>query len=103
VQLASELDLPAGLTVDFEASRELGEPMIVVRLPRGQSRPACFAGLSARELEVAELLTEGLANKEIAARLCISLGTVKDHVHRILDKTGLASRTEVIAAYLGAG
>ena len=102
VQLANELDLPAGLTIDFDASRELGEPMIVVRLPQRSSPPAAFATLTARELEVAGLLAEGLSNKEIACRLCISLATVKDHVHRILDKTDLGSRTEVIAAYLGA-
>jgi len=100
VELAAGLDLPAGLTIDFEASRELGEPMIVVRLPQRANPPACFDGLTARELEVAGLLAEGISNKDIARRLCISLATVKDHVHRILDKTGLTSRAEVMAALL---
>ncbi|MBV9119504.1 MAG: response regulator transcription factor [Chloroflexi bacterium] len=102
VQLAAELDLPAGLTVDFGASQELGEPMIVVRLPGRTAPHPIFDTLTAREMEVAHLLAEGLPNKHIARRLCISLGTVKDHVHSILEKTGLASRTEVAAAFLGA-
>jgi len=101
VQLAAELGLPAGLTVDFAASRELGQPLIVLR--PAQRSPACFDRLSSRELQVAALLAAGLPNKDIARRLCISLATVKDHVHRILAKTGLASRAEVMAAYWGVG
>ncbi|MDE3075193.1 MAG: helix-turn-helix transcriptional regulator [Chloroflexota bacterium] len=102
VQLAKEVDLPPGLTVDFDAAHELGEPMIVVRLPVRPAPHPIFESLSRRELEVAELISEGLPNKDIAGRLCISLGTVKDHVHHILEKTGLASRTEIAAAFLGA-
>src|SRR6185312_73657 len=102
VALAGQLELPAGVTIDFEASKELGEPMIVLRLPRSDLSSACFDQLTAREREVAGLLAQGLSNKEIAGRLYIALSTVKDHVHRVLAKTGLASRSEVIAAYLSA-
>jgi DNA-binding NarL/FixJ family response regulator len=55
-----------------------------------------------REREVAALVAEGLSNKQIAARLFISLATVKDHVHRILKKTGLPNRAAVAAACVGA-
>jgi DNA-binding NarL/FixJ family response regulator len=58
-----------------------------------------FAGLTAREQEVAELLAAGLSNKAIAAELVLSVGTVKDHVHRILRKSGLSSRAAVAAAW----
>jgi DNA-binding NarL/FixJ family response regulator len=50
--------------------------------------------LTAREREVLELLREGLSNQEIADRLGIRVGTVKNHVHSILQKLGLDSRFE---------
>ena len=53
--------------------------------------------LTAREHEVIDLLAEGLANKEIAARLHIAVYTVKSHVHNILEKLALRSRLEVAA------
>ena len=43
-------------------------------------------GISARELEVLELLTEGLSNKEIAARLFVSSHTVKTHLSNLYEK-----------------
>jgi two-component system, NarL family, nitrate/nitrite response regulator NarL len=53
--------------------------------------------LTKRELEVVDLIDRGLSNKEIARRLCITVPTVKNHVHRILDKLQLPSRTEAAA------
>jgi DNA-binding NarL/FixJ family response regulator len=50
--------------------------------------------LSARELEVLGLIVEGLTNKEIASRLCLSPSTVKNHVARVFEKLGVASRVE---------
>lgn len=52
--------------------------------------------LTARELEVLQLLAEGLANKTIAARLRVSEHTVKFHVASIMTKLGAASRTEAV-------
>ena len=51
--------------------------------------------LTAREREIAELIQEGLSNKEIAARLVLELPTVKNHVHNILEKLAVKRRTEV--------
>jgi len=56
------------------------------------------ATLTEREMEVLELAGQGASNKEIADRLFISLGTVKNHVHSILEKLHLKNRTQ-IAAY----
>jgi NarL family two-component system response regulator LiaR len=50
--------------------------------------------LTAREMEVLQMISGGLANKEIAWKLRISEKTVKKHVSMILDKFGLQSRTQ---------
>jgi DNA-binding CsgD family transcriptional regulator len=54
--------------------------------------------LTAREREIIELIDEGLSNKEIASRLSIELSTAKNHVHNILEKLRVDSRTEAAGA-----
>lgn len=54
-------------------------------------------GLTERETEVVLLLARGLALKEIAAELTISVHTVRDHVKAIYEKTGVTSRGELVA------
>ena len=58
-------------------------------------RPASPTGLSARELEVAGLVAEGLSNKAIASRLHLSVRTVESHVRHVLAKVGLDNRTQL--------
>jgi LuxR family maltose regulon positive regulatory protein len=60
--------------------------------------------LSERELEVLELLAEGLTNREIASRLFLSLNTVKAHTRNIYGKLGVHNRTQAVvrARALGA-
>jgi LuxR family maltose regulon positive regulatory protein len=53
--------------------------------------------LSARELEVLALIAKGLTNQEIAARLYLSLHTVKAHARNIYAKLGVSSRTQAAA------
>jgi two-component system NarL family response regulator len=55
--------------------------------------------LSGRELEVLELIGMGFTNQQIAEKLVIEIGTVKNHVHNILDKLNVRTRSEA-AAYL---
>jgi DNA-binding NarL/FixJ family response regulator len=50
--------------------------------------------LSERELEVLALISQGASNKEIAAQLFITEGTVKNHVTNILGKLGVSDRTQ---------
>jgi DNA-binding NarL/FixJ family response regulator len=57
------------------------------------------ADLTPREREVLQLVGQGLTNREIADRLVIEVGTVKNHVHSILDKLNVSSRRDA-AAYL---
>ncbi|WP_198664178.1 ATP-binding protein [Jiangella endophytica] len=52
-------------------------------------------GLTRRELEIAELLAQGLSNKDIAARLVIAQRTAETHVEHILSKLGFTSRSQV--------
>ena len=53
-------------------------------------------GVSARELEVLELLAAGNSNKEIARRLEVSPNTVKTHIAKLFEKLGAKRRTEAI-------
>ncbi len=62
--------------------------------PRPTHIPATGETLTRREVEVLRLIAQGLSNRAIAERLVISEGTVKSHVHRILRKLDVASRTE---------
>ena len=55
--------------------------------------------LSDRELEIGQLVAAGLANKEIAARLVLSVRTVESHMRRIIRKTGLSNRA-ALAEYV---
>ena len=57
-------------------------------------------GISERELEVIRLIAEGLSNKEIAARLYLSEGTVRNYLTTILDKLNLRDRTQLAVFYL---
>jgi LuxR family maltose regulon positive regulatory protein len=77
---------------------ELGD-----ELPKGEAVPArpepddaLIDPLTDRELEVLELLAEGLTNRQLAERLYLSVGTIKRHTHNIYGKLGVNSRTQAI-------
>ncbi|MEM7272732.1 MAG: LuxR C-terminal-related transcriptional regulator [Actinomycetota bacterium] len=83
------------LTVDVDNAG--ATPVVYVR-------PAphhALARLSPREREVVALLAGGFSNEQIASALFVSLATVKDHLHSVFTKTGLSSRTQVVAAWYG--
>src|ERR1700693_5622951 len=63
------------------------------------TRGAAIIGptLTNREREILALLADGLANKQIAARLGISKNTVKTHLELLFDKLGVSSRAEAVA------
>ena len=54
------------------------------------------SGLSKRELEVLELMSEGLSNQEIAARLFVSLNTIKTHSSNVFEKLDVKRRTQAV-------
>jgi len=53
-------------------------------------------GITPRELEVLNLIAEGLSNKEMAERLFVSENTVKTHASRVFDKLGASRRTQAV-------
>ena len=53
-------------------------------------------GLSTRELEVLQLMAEGLSNQEIAGRLFLSLNTIKTHASNIFEKLDVRRRTQAV-------
>ena len=59
--------------------------------------PSPTFNLSERELDVLELMIQGMNNPQIAEELVISRSTVKFHVSSILAKMGVDSRTEAVA------
>ena len=60
------------------------------------TRAQASLGITDREFEVLRLLASGRSNKEIAARLSVSLNTTKTHIARLYDKLDAARRTEAI-------
>jgi DNA-binding NarL/FixJ family response regulator len=56
--------------------------------------------LSAREREILDLLSQGLSNKEIGAKLNLSQFTVRNHLAKVFEKLHVRSRTEAVMAYL---
>ncbi len=68
----------------------------IVALAAQSHRPNHRVTLTRRETEILELIASGQRNKEIASRLNISLATVKNHVHRILDKLEVKGRHDAI-------
>lgn len=64
--------------------------------PRHSDEEIVEEPLTVREVEVLELLADGLSNKAIAARLGISDQTVKFHVAAICGKLGAANRTDAV-------
>ncbi|MGW5385307.1 helix-turn-helix transcriptional regulator [Nocardia sp. NPDC003963] len=92
---------------DLLAIRLLAHQLRVrtVTISAAEPGPAAdpLAGLSPRQIEVAELVSDGLSNQEIATALCLSELSVKKYVSRIFDITGHRNRAELATAVLWRG
>ena len=82
----------ASLTLTDLMAYALGEQMKEVK-----SSPAVAAPLTRREHEIAELVAQGLSNREIASKVVISQRTAEGHVEHILTKLGFTSRAQIAA------
>jgi two-component system, NarL family, nitrate/nitrite response regulator NarL len=85
----------SGLTV---LDTELASHLVGPKAPRveGKASHGARGELTARELQVVQLLAEGLSNKLIADRLGISDHTAKFHVNGVMAKLGASTRTEAV-------
>ena len=70
---------------------------------RDPERPVAFAGLTARETEVLELVAHGLDNAQIAARLGLSEKTVRNNITALFDKIEVENRAQAIVRARDAG
>ena len=89
-----ELKVDKGLQEYIEQIRSIFPKLQQEIVIKDQEEP--ISALSYRELEVLELLGEGLTNKEMAVKLVISLGTVKAHNIRIYRKLAVNNRRQAV-------
>lgn len=83
-----------------QAAAEISEGRTWFKTEGRVSPPTGMSKLSCRQVEILELMTRGLLNKQIAWELGVTEGTVKSHVSAILEKLGCDRRTQAIAAFL---
>ena len=84
-------------------SPEEGVGLVLANEPDEAPRPGSPPTLTRREAEVAALAARGLTNRDIAARLFLSVRTVEAHVDHILTKLGFHTRTQLAAWAVEAG
>jgi LuxR family maltose regulon positive regulatory protein len=86
---------PAYLDRLLDGFEQAGQA-VLPRSRRGAALPGLVAALSARELEMLQLLAAGKPNPAIAEELVITLDTVKRHVTHILDRLGVANCVQAV-------
>ncbi|MDQ8733509.1 response regulator transcription factor [Paenibacillus sp. LHD-38] len=73
----------------------------MLETPRAESgKAAAIAGLTQTEVQIVKLIADGQSNKEIAASLFLSEGTIKNYITEILNKLELRDRTQIAIFYL---
>jgi LuxR family maltose regulon positive regulatory protein len=93
--------LACGIAPDYVrrllAAFPLDEPEQATATKSKVDQSELIEPLSDREIEVLQLIAEGLTNPEISLRLCVSLNTVKTHTRNIYAKLGVHTRTQAVA------
>jgi two-component system, NarL family, nitrate/nitrite response regulator NarL len=89
--IALERVIEGELACSPRMAAELLRRAVARKEPPPQPAPS-ESGLTSRERQVLGCLQQGLSNKEIAAAMCIAEATVKNHVHRLLEKLQVSSR-----------
>jgi DNA-binding NarL/FixJ family response regulator len=96
-------DAPAGEVVDAVLLTMQGQRYLAHAVAVKLAEHLNTTQLSARELEVLQLIATGLSNKAIARKAGITEGTVKFHVNNILEKLQCGSRTQAVSIALKRG
>lgn len=94
IWLALKLTKPKIQTVVVEKEVYIHQQLEAVRVP--EQIASTDPGLSKRELEVLQLMAEGLSNQEIADRLFVSLNTIKTHSSKLFEKMDVKRRTQAV-------
>jgi DNA-binding CsgD family transcriptional regulator len=103
------LEVPAALDGGFtlvhivRPAREASHPARSDRGAGNGSADAAPPPLTGREREILEWVAAGLQNKEVAQRLDISLATVRNHIHNMLEKLGVHSKLEAVSLAFRSG
>lgn len=85
--------------MDSDVARKLASLVHVPPREQAQATGRAQYGLTAAEQQIMERIAEGMSNKEIAAALFLSEGTVKNYISDILSKLGLRDRTQLAIHY----
>jgi NarL family two-component system response regulator LiaR len=94
-------DLASAIRAAYSGQSILAPEVVQALLSSGSGVPeAVDYGLTKREMEVLELLVQGLNNREIAEELVVSRATAKAHVSHILSKLDVSNRAEAIVVAL---
>ena len=89
------------LGLKLTGTRQAGKEGPAVAIPAGEpfipdEGKRTDLGITRRELEVLELIAQGMSNREIAGKLFVSENTVKTHSSRVFDKLGARRRTQAV-------
>ncbi|GGG96304.1 response regulator transcription factor [Pedobacter zeae] len=90
IWLALKLTKPKTILIEKEVFTEKPETFVL------NEKEMIRLNISKRELEVLQLMSEGLSNQEIAAKLFVSLNTIKTHIARLFDKLEVKRRTQAV-------
>ncbi|MGQ0666116.1 MAG: response regulator transcription factor, partial [Nitrospiraceae bacterium] len=85
----------------FAPDRLAHSPLVAVGQAWGEEK-ALLPKLTDREREILACAAAGRSNKEIADQLCVSIDTVKTHLHHVYQKLSVHGRVEAVLAYLQA-
>jgi two-component system NarL family response regulator len=89
--------------IDAIRTVHAGERSIPPHIAQQLAQRALRNEISVREREILQLVAQGMKNKEIADKLCISEFTARNHVISLLDKLGSRDRTEATAVAIKRG